>query len=482
MTEVANGPTVATEGPHGSAARGVRGAEEAREAGGTPWLFPTAFGIAVVADQLWWNGFEVLSLHGLVVLAAGWLLVRPDSVGRLAALLVTVAVSVTADLPVVGSHRLVELAVAVGPLADLGWTTVRLRRVPGPDEWTAAAAPLLAGTVLVVYAFAALAKTNSTFLDPAVSCAGALSRQLAWWNPGLLSGRWYVEPAIWGPLAAEAVLPVLLALRRTRLVGLALGIGFHAVLALAGNVPFSAVMLALYVGFLPARVQAVLPHGPWSRLSRRGRAVAAAVAAAAWFAGAAFGPSTTTRGLRGTPVAGRVALVGTGARLAFLALAVAAIVVVWRSRRLPQRRLTPSPAAHPVLIAVLAALVLNGACPYLGLKTDTSFEMFSDLRTEPGAWNSLIVPQAVRVLGFQDGAVQVVASNDPALLRRTAEGGQLVPFELDRYLRSHPGSVATVIAGRGGHLVSVGPLPPGVSLPERLLTFKDLTPPSYGRC
>ncbi|MPZ66508.1 MAG: hypothetical protein GEU83_13680 [Pseudonocardiaceae bacterium] len=49
-------------------------------------------------------------------------------------------------------------------------------------------------------------------------------------------------------------LPILLAVPRTRVLGLVVGAGFHTVLALAGNVPFSALALALYVAFLPTDV------------------------------------------------------------------------------------------------------------------------------------------------------------------------------------------------------------------------------------
>ena len=79
-----------------------------------------------------------------------------------------------------------------------------------------------------------------------------MSRQVAWFRPSLLDGSWRIVPAIWGTVLVEAALPVLLAVRRTRLVGLAVGTTFSAVLALAGNAPFSALALSVYVVFLPS--------------------------------------------------------------------------------------------------------------------------------------------------------------------------------------------------------------------------------------
>lgn len=77
------------------------------------------------------------------------------------------------------------------------------------------------------------------------------SSQVCWFDPSLLDGSWRIEPAIWGTVEVEVALPILLAARRTRIVGLVVGGGFHTVLALAGNVPFTALAFAFYVAFLP---------------------------------------------------------------------------------------------------------------------------------------------------------------------------------------------------------------------------------------
>ena len=58
--------------------------------------------------------------------------------------------------------------------------------------------------------------------------------------------------------------------------------------------------------------------------------------------------------------------------------------------------------ATPLLV------VLNGMCPYLGLKTDSSFAMFSNLRTEPGFANHLVMPHGPQPFGFQGDLVRLV--------------------------------------------------------------------------
>ncbi len=478
-------------------------ADPPRRQADTGWLFglfSALFAVALILDQLWWGGFELQSAHALVVLAALWVLLRPTSVARFAAMTAAKVVSVALDMPFVGSHRLLYLISGAGVLGYLGWTTLRARQVPTPGAVFEGIAPFLRVSLLVVYASAALAKMNTSFFDPATSCASSMSRQIVWFDPSLLDGRWQVEPAIWGTVLIEVALPILLAVPRTRLLALALGVGFHTVLALAGNVPFTALAFAFYVAFLPLdtpeRVRKLLAGYPgitqWADRTRPARGVQAlvlAVLVGAWLAGADLGSANPAPGLLGTPSAVVSTLIGDGTRLVVMVLAVGgAILLVFSRRAAPRPPLHPTRSlriGHPILVVGILVLVVNGLCPYLGLKTDTSFEMFSGLRTEPGAWNHLVVPEAVRVFGYQDQLVRIVASNDPALVARSSGGTRLVGLELDRYLRSHPGTVATYTTAsehNPGKLGTLGPLAPGPTFAERIATFHDVASPGHSRC
>jgi len=462
----------------------------------TAWLFGlfnALLAVSLILHQLWWNGFEVRTAHTVVVLAAGWVLLRPGSVGRFVAMIAAEVVAVALDMPLVGSHTLLMLIVGGCALGHLGWTALRERTLPTPAAVFVELAPFLRAALIVVYATAALAKMNTGFLDPAISCAIAMSRQLAWFDPSLLDGSWRIEPAIWGTVAVEVALPVLLAARRTRIVGLVVGGGFHTILALAGNVPFSALAFAFYVAFLPLDTADRLrqtclrrcvgsgrSHHP-DRVRRRSgavrRAPALVVFVSAWLGGAA---------LSSTAPAFVSDVIAHGARLVVVLIALGAGGMLLASRRAaPAAPLFAVPApgvGRPVLLAGVCLLVVNGLSPYLGLKTESSFEMFSNLRTEPGAWNHLLVPEAARVFGYQDQLVGLVAANDPALLARGAAGTQLVRSELDRYLRSHPTAVATYTAGTGSPPRTAGPLTAGPTPLDRIAVFRDVPPPGTSRC
>ncbi len=465
----------------------------------TGWLFglfSAVFAAALILDQLWWGGFQVTSPHALVVLVALWVLFRPSSVARFAALIAINIVATAMDMPFVGDHRLLDVICGVAVLVYLGWTTLRARQVPTSGALFAGIAPFLRASMIVVYAFAALAKMNTTFFDPAISCAGWMSHQVVWFDPSLLAGRWQVEPAIWGTVLIEVALPILLAVRRTRPFALVVGIGFHTVLALAGNVPFTAVAFAFYVAFLPPntteRAQALLGgrggQPRWvarARSWRYSRPIIFAGLAGAWLVGAALGPAKATPGLLGTPAAQMSTVIGEGTRLVVVVLAAGGIALVLSARTglgpvdRPRGRLR---IGHPILVVGVLVLVVNGLCPYLGLKTDTSFAMFSGLRTEQGAWNHLFVPEAVRVFGYQDDVVRVVASNDPTLVARSSDGTRLVFLALDNYLRSHPGTIATYTTSGEQGTRTVGPLAGGPTFAERIAPFRDIPPSGHGGC
>lgn len=309
---------------------------------------------AVLVHQLWWTGFTPVPAHGVLVAAAIWVLGDPGSRRRFELLALTATVVLGLDWPRVGDHLLIVLATSV---ATLGLAAMRR---PLWDDL----APLLRGEAVLLYGAAAFAKLNDDFLDPAVSSAGPMVMRLP------LAGDWAVRPAIFATIAVEAALAVLLLVPRTRRAGVTVGLLFHAVLALAGNVPFAAVMAAVYVAFVP---------GPAVRR------LAPAVLGAGWLVGVALDPAPGVAGgwlgdlLRPTTAA---------------ALAVAATRVGRAEGFHPA-----GARLRPVTACVLALLVLNAAGPYLGYKRIYAFAPFSDLHTEPGRWNHRVVPEAVRRFG-----------------------------------------------------------------------------------
>lgn len=437
-------------------------------------LFSSLLALALVLHQLWWNGFEVPSLHFAVVLAAFWVLLRPTSVPRLLIMLALEGLAVWRDMPGAGSHTLLVAVCGASILVYAAWTTAAVRRLPDAGAFFERVAPFLRVALLVLYAAAALAKMNPGYFDAEISCATAMLPGVVWFDPGLVDAPWLSVTAIWGSVLVEAMLPLLLVVPRTRVTGLILGTAFHLVLALAGNVPFSSLVLAFYVAFLPPG------------LATRMRTVARA-RRPSW--GAAWVWRAMVASLAGLWVLGGIVTdpeptqvttaVAWGTRLVVVAVVLAAAALA-----LAVRRAGKSPArserldlrlAHPAFVAGIALLVLNAMAPYVGLKTESAFTMYSNLQTEAGDWNHAIVPEAVRVFGYQEELVTVTASNDPQLLRRTTQGTRMVRFELERYLRRNPGVRAVSTAGsEPPRTAGAADGSPMLALVDKVAKFRDV--------
>jgi hypothetical protein len=83
-------------------------------------------------------------------------------------------------------------------------------------------------------------------------------------------------------------------------------------------------------------------------------------------------------------------------------------------------------------------VVLNGLSPYLGLKTETSWSMYSNLRTEVNR-NHFIAPASAQLFGYQSDLVEVLESSLPAFEKFLDGEVKLTFFEFRRTCSSATG-------------------------------------------
>jgi hypothetical protein len=225
-------------------------------------------------------------------------------------------------------------------------------------------------------------------------------------------------------------------------------------------------MMALLLLFAPPdfamRVQA-----RWSRIvpwrSRRWAVAAlvlAVLAALAVFSAAAYwDPSATLQvNARRTWFAGGYVASWWLFDLAYLAVVPLFGGLLFRDDRAVRgvRALVVGPSWR---LSVVPALVLfNGLCPYLGLKTETAFAMYSNLRTEGGATNHLIFRRPLSLAYYQEDLVRVVESSDAAVQRAATERRPLPYYALRQAVRDYPGTghpPMSLTYDRGGVVRSV---------------------------
>lgn len=409
--------------------------------------------------------------------AAIGILLRPSSLGRLVLLVVAWSVQKIYFMPFIPNHVFLTLCTHFILLLSLGWVFVTRDSMSNLSfHFYETFAPLIRIEILILYFFAVFHKLNTDFFDVAVSCGWVLYQEMAELFPLLPTSEPIPFLAIYGTVGVEALIPILLVFHRTRLWGVGLGVTFHFLLALGGRpyvASFSTYMIAVYTLFLSAALHEVL----WERV-RAWRVFK-------WFQNAAQGVRnhrwellSGTGLLLSALIAAELLLDGwLFRRLAFEIRTVGQVVYflwaisvfllsgwIWLTlrKKRPSRLLSLHPAQtaffRPVFtpgLVALSVMLLNGFSPYLGLKTEMSFSMFSNLRTEVGMSNHLFFPVLSRGNGYQDDLVTVLDGSAPWTKAASSREQRISFFELRRLASRSPTSHTWIEYKRGSEIVLV---------------------------
>ncbi len=366
--------------------------------------------------KLWWPIIGVAILSTLC----------PRSLFLFSALLVASLVHSVDKLPRVPDHFLFESFVGLALLsifaaelwrgARSGENLVRSYFVGNGDPERREAlyerfAPILRISTLLLYLISAVHKTNWDYFDPDVSCGATLLSRLAEQWPSVRIERWAKLSSIWGTLSLEYAIPVMLLFRRTRTAGVLIALLFHLTLGLLpmpGVRSFSSTMIAMLFLFMPANFvetfhQLCLRCVPGARVWATGRLrisyVVLVLAVAGHWALIMY-------------ISDLTALLDFGMSEWYVWAAIyvaSSWGVILASARKPmafdRAFLRPASIGQCVLPAVV---LFNGLNPYLGLKTENAFSMFSNLRTEGGRSNHLFLGDWMKVFDLQDDLVEIV--------------------------------------------------------------------------
>jgi len=379
----------------------------------------------VVFDKIW--------VYPALWIAALLVLFRPSSLPRFLFLAAAQVHAAFDQAPAYPNHWFLAMCMNASVLLAyvlLAWErrswAVTLR------ELFAAFAPVMRVLLLILYFFATFAKLNYGYFDPATSCAVEELRSVLGGFPGLAdlpALQWF---GIVGSVGTEAAIFVLLLVPRFRVAGIVLGCLFHLMLSMNVYHAFVSILFAQFFLFTPES----FPHegltsarGALDRLPRlppqwQGRlpAIGRGVACGAIAVLAVIGENPWLRDSTLAYYRIQRALFYLWAPSLF-AFFVLVQVAPPRSRdfagfglRIPRAAL----AVIPLLV------VLNGAAPYLGIKTEGSFAMFSNLRTEGGESNHLVVRETLSLAGWDD--LVTVEKPMPRRIRRMQERGQHLTF------------------------------------------------------
>jgi hypothetical protein len=396
-------------------------------------VFSFTWTMAAMFHQLTFNDWRWYDPKGVILsLAILPVLYRPSSWQRFALYVFVDWLMVGLAFPEHPNHIVFSWVLNGCILVSLGLVAYRNKGVSDPEFaaiWFRAFAPWARIFLCILYWLTVFHKINTSYLNLDCSCGSGMLLDIDKRFHLPPAAPWVQYCAMYGTLLIEALLPLMLLMRQTRAIVIVPGLLFHGMLALhphAGIFSFSATIIALYTTFLPAEVAEDLMPKKWMILSRRWVIIVLGSCVLAWIF-RAWLPAVLQRDY--WPWFWRVGFVTFYIYLGFcLVLYIRARL----KRRAENLDIQGNLATYPVLAIFGLVLVVNGFGPYFGLRTQSSFSMFSNLHTENGVSNHLIMPASLQVTDWQKDLVEIIDTNDEELLRARDQNMLVVYLELRR--------------------------------------------------
>ena len=409
------------------------------------WAAAAIFSLAGDRNILLFRNGALLAAMSWTAIAVALLLVwRPRRTHLLIVLATLMLARYALAMPVAGNNKMIAAFMNAGVLIICLHAWLRYSRPAEMREHIYEHMRVVARALLaVMYFYGIFHKINADFLDPRVSCAVALYMPLAdgFGLQDNLAGKYL---AIWSAFIVEAVAIVALYWKRYFAVGLLLALMFHFVIPISvysWYMDFSSLVLALYILSVPREVSERF-YERCARLFRLlrerfgtvgealpfgiviGGAVALVVILSAFSRQTAIAPSHAYQSVW-------VLIWVVYGGITMILLADAALShLPWRGDPGPRRPLW--------LYAVPTLLTVVCIAPYVGLRTEASIAMFSNLHTEAGLSNHLLIKQPWSVFPYQDEVVMIKESSDPDLQHYADRNLGLVMFSLKEWLRKKP--------------------------------------------
>lgn len=409
------------------------------------WAAAAIFSLAGDRTMLLFRDGPLLGLMSWVAISIALLLIwRPRWTPLLVLLAGVMLTRYAIAMPVAGNNKLITAFMNAGILLICAHAVLRFGNTAQMRENVYENMRVVARALLaIMYFYGIFHKINTDFLDPRVSCAVALYVPLAdgFGLQNSLTGKYL---AIWSTFIVEAIAIVSLYWKRWFAVGLLLALMFHFVIPISvysWYMDFSSLVFALYILSVPREVSERF-YNSCARLFRLLRerfgalgqvlpfgaviGVAVSLVCVLWM----FGSQTSVAPSHAYQSVWVLMWVAYGG-VAMLLLSEAAINhLPWGGTVGPRRPLW--------LYAVPGALFILCTAPYLGLRTEASIAMFSNLHTEAGVSNHLLITEPLALFPYQKQVAMIKASSDPDLQRLADRNQGLVMFALKERLRKKP--------------------------------------------
>jgi hypothetical protein len=444
-------------------------------------IFCRLWAVATLFHMAHSDLFTMRFHYVLLSLAAVYVIFKP-SVAKLILLITMQFIDLFYTMPGTSNHWLFTAFVNFTIVHALLYLIIKNKsfRVR-EDQLFDTFAPVVRIEVIILYFYAVFHKLNSGFFTPESSCATDLLKAqhldlLFPLSPELFAANAYFT------ILVEAIIPVFLCFRKTRNWGVLIGLIFHCILAYSSHnafYDFSSMVFALYFLFISPRFSTHL-----SGLGRQARTRASLVFSSQ---GNVLGrlAQLASLWLLGMAAIFIITKILPKAELYYLHIFWTgySLLYIWifarfmfaKSKELQCSRPPLSfSLPHKSFLILPVVVFLNGLSPYLGLKTENSFAMFSNLRTEGNISNHYIIPASVQIFDFQKDMVEIVSSSDRYLQAQADKQMLLVYFDFKNYMVHNKPEKVEYIRNGQRHVFSLKEATPGEDLLKRSVILEKL--------
>jgi len=380
--------------------------------------------IALLTD---FSTFSPISLLGFAfVFLPIWTILKPSSLLRSIPFFVFLLIAIIARMQSVPNHTFVLSFILITILVCFIYSKIKERGNFTKNKFYELFAPVLRLELIIIYFWAAFHKINTDFLNYKISCATVELFIIKDIIPFFPTPDWFIFINPYLTLSIEFLIPILLIIPKTRIYGLILGFCFHFFLGFTYT-GFSVLVYSLYSLFIPSssydrikthvdrledRISEAIPrisnYKHWKKRKFVNFIANVVLILLIFFTLHVF----LTGSHKTSFLVSR-----EGLYLIFCILLGIAFVyfVVIRMKELRiDERMIFIPEKKWLLIFP-AIIVLNGLFPHIGLKNIQVLAMFSNLQTEGGKTNHLLIPSSFQIFNNLEDLVSIKRSNHKTL-------------------------------------------------------------------
>ena len=376
------------------------------------------------------QNFSALSLNNLTklvfVFLCIWAILKPSSLFRSIPFFAYTLLAIVMTLPLVPNHIFVQIIILTTILACFIYSIIKERSNFTKTKFYELFASVLRLELIIIYFWAAFHKLNTGFLNYRISCATVQIFNFKDMIPFFPTPDWFIYINPYLTLLIEGLIPILLIIPKTRIYGLILGFCFHFILGFLYT-SFTIFIYSLFSLFIPSSSYDKIKTKVVELMDRIWEALPVISSYKHWKK-TMFGNITINVVLvlliffilRVFKAGGQRTLlpVSVGGLYLIFCIFLGITFIYFVVRRLKALRIDERLVFIPQkkwLLIFPAIVFLNGLLPYIGLKNIQVFAMFSNLQTEGGKTNHLLIPSSFQLFNNLEDLISIKRSNNKGL-------------------------------------------------------------------